>query len=340
VHRKLFEGKTRLGFWNREGYRFYGTEAVSGAYRIEMAEPLAQRRNTLLRTLAALAWPIAALLPLSMLWVWWLTRARLRPMTRLSDAVRHRDETDLTPITAEGLQAEFLPLHESINRLMQRMTRALDAERAFTSSAAHELRTPIAAALVQVQRLAQEIKEDAPRQRAQTLAAELKRLARLAEKLLQLVRAEGAGVLRETQSDLAPILTLTLEDFRHEAGARLHADMPDSVLSRIDPDAFGILARNLIENALHHSPAGTPVEISLSAAGKFSVRNDGALIPPAQLALLKRRFERAKASGPGAGLGLAIADSIARAAKGRLELFSPAPGQRDGFLAVFEPPGP
>ncbi|MDR1968354.1 MAG: two-component sensor histidine kinase, partial [Burkholderiaceae bacterium] len=239
------------------------------------------------------------------------------------------------------LQVEFLPLRESINRLMQRMTRALEAERAFTSSAAHELRTPIAAALAQVQRLTRELKEEPQRQRAQALEVELKRLARLAEKLLQLARAEGAGVLRETQSDLVPILALTLEDFRHErAGGRLHADMPDSVLSRLDPDAFGILARNLIENALNYSPAGTPVEITLSAAGKFSVCNDSAVIPPDRFSLLKRRFERAGADGPGSGLGLAIAENIARAAKGRLELFSPAPGKADGFLAVFEPQKP
>jgi two-component system OmpR family sensor kinase len=338
AHRKLFAGKPRLGFWSHDGYRLYGAQAVSGAYRIAVAEPLKHRRSTLLQTLAALAWPIAALLPLAMLWVWWLTRARLKPMMRLSEAIRHRDETDLTSITLEGLQVEFLPLHESINRLMQRMTRALEAERTFTSSAAHELRTPIAAALVQVQRLARELKDEPQRQRAQALEAELKRLTRLAEKLLQLARAEGAGVLRETPSDLVPILALTLEDFRHERAAnRLHADMPDSVLSRIDPDAFGILARNLIENALNHSPAGTPVKITLSALGKFSVCNDSAVIPPDQLSLLKQRFERARTDGPGSGLGLAIAESIARAAKGRLELFSPAPGKKDGFLAVFEP---
>ncbi|MDR2880977.1 MAG: hypothetical protein LBV29_03650 [Azoarcus sp.] len=337
AHRKLFADKPRLGFWNRHGYRLYGTQAVSGAYRIALAEPLKHRRSTLRRALVALAWPIAALLPLSMLWVWWLTRARLKPMIRLSEAVRRRDETDLAPITMEGLQIEFLPLCESINRLMQRMTRALEAERAFTSSAAHELRTPIAAALAQVQRLARELKEEPRRQRVLALEAELKRLARLAEKLLQLARAEGAGVVREIESDLVPILALTLEDFRNErAGERLHADMPDTVLSRLDPDAFGILARNLIENALNHSPTGTPVEITLSAAGKLSVCNDSAVIPPDHLSLLKRRFERTRADGPGSGLGLAIAESIARAAKGRLELFSPVPGKVDGFLAVFE----
>lgn len=338
IKRKVFSGEPRLGFWDRHGYRLYGTEAVSGSYRITVAEPLEHRRETLLGAVAALAWPMAALLPLTVLWVWWLTRVRLRPMTRLSDAIRHRNETDLTPVATEGLQLEFLPLADSVNRLMQGMFRALEAERAFTSSAAHELRTPIAAALAQVQRLVRELEREPQRRRARDLEAELKRLARLAEKLLELARAEGAGVLRKTESDLVPILVLTLDDFRHEfAGRRLRVEMPDHAPSHIDPDAFGILVRNLVENALNHSPAGTPIDITLSASGRISVANDGPVVPPDGLTRLTQRFERGKAAGPGSGLGLAIAETIARAANGSLELSSPMPGKAKGFLAVFDP---
>ena len=89
AHRRLFSGAPRLGFWDRHNYRLYGTEAVSGAYRIAVAEPLEHRRETLVRTVGALAWPMAALLPLTVLWVWWLTRSRLRPihcLQRISSA--------------------------------------------------------------------------------------------------------------------------------------------------------------------------------------------------------------------------------------------------------------
>lgn len=58
---------------------------------------------------------MAALLPLTVLWVWWLTRSRLRPMTRLSEAIQDRDQTDLSPVATENLQAEFVPLGESVN---------------------------------------------------------------------------------------------------------------------------------------------------------------------------------------------------------------------------------
>lgn len=338
AHRKLFSGARRLGFWNRHGYRLYGLEAVSGTYSIAVAEPIKHRRETLIHTMQALALPMTALLPLSVLWVLWLTRNRLRPMRRLSDALHARDESDLAPITTDELQAEFLPLGTSINVLMERMSRALDAERTFTSSAAHEMRTPIAAALAQAQRLSRELEEKPEQARAQALAAELKRLARLAEKLLQLARAEGAGVLRETRSDLVPVLALTLDDFRREgAGKRLEAELPEEAPSYIDPDAFGILARNLIENALLHSPIGTPVRLVLSPDGVLTVSNESETIPSERLEQLTRRFERAGTGGPGSGLGLAIAESIARAAKGQLDLISPIPGKEGGFRAIFSP---
>lgn len=340
AHRRLFSGRPQLGFRDRRGYRLYGLEAVSGAFRIAVAEPLAHRRETLWHTLQALALPVAALLPLSGFWVWWLTRARLRPMTRLSDAIRHRGEHDLTPVATPGLQAEFQPLEAAVNRLIAGMARALEAERSFTASAAHEMRTPVAAALAQAQRLVRELAARPEHPRAAALEAELKRLARLVAKLLQLARAEGAGVLREAEADLVPVLALTLDDFAREgAAARLKADLPERAPSRIDPDAFGLLARNLIENALTHSPPDTPVEVVLQADGGLEVRNHGPAVPPERLARLTRRFERAGASAPGSGLGLAIADSIARAAQGRLDLASPIPGQTEGFRAVFLPRG-
>ena len=135
-----------------------------------------------------------------------------------------------------------------------------------------------------------------------------------------------------------PILALTLDDFRNEgAEDRLRAEMPGEALSRIDPDAFAILARNLIENALKHSPPGTPIKIVLAPSGSLSVGNEGPVIAADRLSHLKQRFERAKSGGVGSGLGLAIAESIARGANGSLDLFSPIPGKAGGFLALFDP---
>jgi two-component system OmpR family sensor kinase len=106
----------------------------------------------------------------------------------------------------------------------------------------------------------------------------------------------------------------------------------------MDADAFAILLRNLIENALKHGPENSPVEIVVGDAGSVCVRNGGPVVPPETLARLKGRFERAGPGATGAGLGLAIAEAIAAGAGANLDLRSPASGRTDGFEAVLRVP--
>ena len=164
----------------------------------------------------------------------------------------------------------------------------------------------------------------------------MKRLGRLSEKLLHLSRAEGGSVLADAPHDLGPVLALVVQDFqRAGSGARLMVSAPDTpVLSRMDADAFAILLRNLIENALSHGTAGAAVEVTLHRNGLLAVVNACAVVPPDALARLTTRFERAGARNEGSGLGLAIVASIAKGAGTVLELQSPAPGRADGFAAL------
>ena len=109
-------------------------------------------------------------------------------------------------------------------------------------------------------------------------------------------------------------------------------------MSHMDADAFAILARNLVENALKHGLAEAPVTITLSADGMLSVANSGPVVAAETLARLKRPFERGATGAKGSGLGLAIAEAIASGSGARLELLSPIPGQSDGFEARFHLP--
>ena len=142
-------------------------------------------------------------------------------------------------------------------------------------------------------------------------------------------------------SDVRPLLSMVLSDAGWTADAgRVEAALPEGpVLSDIDPDAFAILARNLIENALRHGHRSAPVQVSLSPEGVFSVVNDGPPVPPEILARLSARFERGRSLSAGSGLGLSIAKAIAEGAGGALTLRSPAPGREDGFSAEFQLPG-
>lgn len=331
-----FADPPQEGFWTKGEHRFYGRSAVSGEYLIEVAEPLEHRRESVWHAVQALLAPVLVLLPLSLLGVAWFTRRSLRPIEALSQEVRARNAADLGALSTTGLPAELVPIREAVNRLMARLARAISAERSFTANAAHELRTPVAASLAQTQRLIAEAPDGPLRDRARVVEAELKRLGRLSEKLLHLSRAEGGSVLADTPQDLAPILALVVQDFtRAGHGAQLQIIAPETpVLSRMDVDAFAILLRNLIENALSHGRTGTPVEVTLHPDGLLQVVNACAVLAPDALARLTTRFERAGARNEGSGLGLAIVASIAKGAGTVLELRSPAPGRADGFAAL------
>jgi two-component system OmpR family sensor kinase len=101
----------------------------------------------------------------------------------------------------------------------------------------------------------------------------------------------------------------------------------------MDPDAFAILARNLIENALRHGDPHGRVDVVLTQDRLMSVANRGPVVAPDDLSRLTRPFERGATRAKGSGLGLAIADAIARGAGGSLELLSPMTGGTDGFEA-------
>ncbi|MGC5198748.1 sensor histidine kinase, partial [Aphanothece microscopica] len=110
------------------------------------------------------------------------------------------------------------------------------------------------------------------------------------------------------------------------------------VMSDLDPDAFGILLRNLIENALRHGEEAHPIEVTLSPEGLLTVANDGPVVPTETIARLTARFERGGSDREGSGLGLAIVAAIAERLGSELILQSPRPGHSRGFKAAVRLP--
>ena len=338
-----FPARMTPGFQDLRGLRLYTEGAVQGTFFVTTAEPISHRRKALIEAVGMLLWPLALLLPLSQIGVWALVRFALRPVQAFEREIEARGRGDLSPVNVTALPRELSPVAGSVNRLIARLQRALEAERGFTASSAHELRTPVAAALAQTQRLIAEVPYGPARERARTVEAALRQLARLSEKLLQLAKAEGAGLLAETPQDLARILGFVLDEFRDapDAATRLTITLPMSgvLVSRMDADAFAILARNLIENALKHGAADEPVSVVLNDDGLLRVSNGGAVVEPEAMARLKRPFERGHSRANGSGLGLAIAEAIAAGAGTELKLCSPVPGRASGFEARIQLPG-
>lgn len=334
---QAFPGDLRPGFHSSATLRLYTERAVQGTVLVTTAEPIRHRQDAVLKAMAILAGPLLVLLPVCLFGVWWLVAWSLRPLVSWQSEIEARGRGNLAPVNATNLPTEVAPIAAAVDGLIARLRQALEAEHSFTGNSAHELRTPIAAALAQVQRLIIELPDDATRGRARSIEAALRDLARLSERLLQLAKAEGGSLISEAPQDLAPILQLVCADLARAAGIgkRLAVRLPSSgrVMSVMDPDAFAILARNLVENALKHGDDRFPVEVKLTHDGILRVSNRGPAVSPGDLSRLTRPFERGATRAKGTGLGLAIADAIARGAGGSLELISPMAGTADGFEA-------
>jgi two-component system OmpR family sensor kinase len=328
------------GFSDSGPWRVYTVGDPQGLVFTQVAESTAHRADSLWSSVLALIWPIALLVPLSALGIYAAVRSGLRPVRLFSARIGERHAANLAPVSADGLPAELQPIAHAVIGLIGRVGVALDAERAFAANSAHELRTPIAGSLAQTQRLIAELGDTPAKERALQIETSLLRLRHLSEKLLQLSRAEaGLGAVAEPV-DLLPALRVVVEDFTRSLppGQVTFAISPGADLTApMDVDAFGIVVRNLLENAQRYGDPDMPIKVEVSS-GRIVVSNGGPAVSADKLAHLSDRFVRASTQAQGAGLGLSIVDSLVRQAGGRLELASPRPGLADGFSAAITLP--
>src|SRR5690606_6026905 len=226
--------------------------------------------------------PLLVVVPLAFAAIWLALRAGLAPLQRWRERLAARGARDLSPVSAGDLPSELAPIAATLDDVLCRLSAAFEAERSFAANAAHELRTPLAGAIAQAQRLQAETADPAARMRAAAMEAALKRLLRVSERLMQLARAEGARLRRDSAADLCPVVRILVEEQGRDAGdERIRLRLPEAaVLSDLDPDALAIILRNLIDNALRHGDPAKPVDVTLTSEGILRVSNDGLPIPP------------------------------------------------------------
>ena len=326
------------GFRQTATHRLYSDEAVQGTIRLTVAEPLDHRASAAWEIQLGLGLPLLIVLPVALLAIVLAVRASLGPVRHFRNRLSARGVRDLSPVDSADLPTEIAPLADTLNSLLERLDAAFQAERSFAANAAHELRTPLAGAIAQAQRLQAETTDADAKARAAEIETTLKRLTRLAERLLQLARAEGGRLRRDRAADLRPVARLIVEDLARIAGeGRIRLTLPaNAVMSDLDPDAFAILLRNLIENALRYGRVDRPVEVTLADDATLIVANDGPVVAADDLDRLTQRFERAgSAEGTGCGLGLAIVRSIADRTGSSFEIRSPRASGDSGFEARF-----
>lgn len=246
-------------------------------------------------------------------------RRGLAPLRRLEEEVVARSASCLDPLPTTSLPGELRPLGAAMNGLLERMRQALDNERRFTSDAAHELRTPLAALRMQLQ-VAERTPD--PAERLAAIAKALKgtdRMTHLVSQLLALARLEGQGEAVAMASvdltELAEEVAADLARGAAEKGVHLHGQLEAGVGLAGNPDLLRVLLRNLLDNALRYVPAGGRIELSLvreAGQARLRVADDGPGIPPEDRPSLGRRFNRfGRQDVEGVGLGLSIVRRVA-----------------------------
>lgn len=310
---------------------FTGTRVIQVAQPRKIRQKLAA--DAALRSVA----PLLYVAPPMALLIWWLAALTLRPLQRVAGAVRERDSQSLAPLPGAGLPDELAPLVHALNELLLRLSQALDAQRAFVADAAHELRSPLTALKLQLNVL-ERAGSDAERAAAQRALGEgTARAAWLVEQLLALARNEpGAPPLALAPVDLSEVGRAALAATVPQALARatdleLHADAPVTVQG--DAASLTVLVRNLVDNAVRHSPPGGRVEVRIEAtagAPTLTVDDAGPGIPAEDREhVFDRFYRRADAGGEGSGLGLAIVRKVAARHGAEVELStSPLGGLR------------
>jgi signal transduction histidine kinase len=234
---------------------------------------------------------------------------------------RARDIGPNTPglrLTKKGMPREILPLVMAINGALDRLDHALDAQRRFTADAAHELLTPLAVLRAQIE------SPDAA-SIAGPLRQDVDAMTDLVHQLLYLaeIESQGGTVGGEEQADLhdgaieviSMLAPLAIRDGKHLA----LTGVTEPIIVKGSTSTLGRILRNLIENALRHTPEGTTVEVNLGADGLIRVSDQGEGVPPDQREAVFQRFWRGdKSTGSGAGLGLSIVKRIVESIGGQI----------------------
>ena len=244
-------------------------------------------------------------------------RDSLSPMQELARrAARISPTATDVRLPAAGLPPELKPMVVAINGALERLDEGFRMQREFTADAAHELRTPLAI-------LATNLDSMENRQVATALRADVERMSRLVNQLLSVATLEALAVAPDEIADLQAIAVdvagslapLALKRGRSLAVTGTTAAVP----VRGNAESLRQALRNLIENALQHTPAGTEVEIEVTAEPAVHVSDRGPGVPPELRDRVVQRFWRAdRRKGEGSGLGLAIVSRILAAHGGRL----------------------
>jgi two-component system sensor histidine kinase TctE len=312
---------------------------VLGEVTVAVADGSDPRQQWLRSVLLKVLVPNLVLIGAAAFAVGWAVERALKPLLALKEAVERRSPRDLSAIDASASPEEVRPLVDSLNRLFGLVDAQAESQRHFVADAAHQLRTPLAGLQAQVEAWAQAASTrptlELPSEQVQKLRSATRRTSQLANQLLALSRADARGLhsQREQHVELKSLCEDILQSHLDAATARQIDLGMDTEPAQVMGHAWLLreLLANLVDNAVKYAHEGGAITIrcgTQDGVAFLEVEDDGPGVAPAERPRILERFYRVQGTqGEGNGLGLAIAEEIARVHRSHL-LLQPGAGGR------------
>ncbi|MBL3600430.1 MAG: sensor histidine kinase N-terminal domain-containing protein [gamma proteobacterium endosymbiont of Lamellibrachia anaximandri] len=300
-------------------WRVYTRYTSDKQHRIQVAQESASREVRMLGFVVNILSPLLLALPMIGV-LWWVVVRALNPLDRLVHQIGARSATNLEAIDTAIVPVEAKVLVDAINDLFQKLQLSIERYNRFTADAAHELRTPLAGSVVQIQ-AALESSDEGERKHSLNQALKgLSKLNRLVEQLLVFSRMEpDVAMLEFAFLDLKKLSVEVVSEYVPgylEKSVSLELEAPHPVTLKGNWELLSIVLRNLLDNAVRVTPAGGVIKVSLLADDNFvtlMVIDAGPGIADQNKALVFGRFHRLLGTtGQGSGLGLSIVHSAVR----------------------------
>ncbi|MBT0570082.1 sensor histidine kinase N-terminal domain-containing protein [Curvibacter sp. CHRR-16] len=316
-------------------WRVFAVHDAQHNTTVLVGEQWRTRDSIVTEVLCSMLVPLLLSLPVMALLVVWLVRNNFKPLRKLQSALLQRQPDDTHVLDAGPLPQEIQPLLDALNQLLARMARMLEHERRFTADAAHELRTPIAAIRTQAQVAlgalhGMDARTDVIFQALQTTMAGCDRASHVVDQLLVLARLDApvdailcpsttntlrlSDAVQQLLADMAPMAWAKQQNLELHDDTDGQAQVPQATAA-----LWGILLRNVVDNAIRYSPIQATVQVSLThvlvqgtSQLQVCVQDSGPGMSAEDMNRLGERFFRVLGTEQsGSGLGWSIVRRIA-----------------------------
>ena len=313
---RKISGFTDIGKpWQEKSLRVIYYHDGKTGQTVAVAQPWRNRLEILWNIVWAHLAASLLVLPLMVLLLHLAVKRSIYPLKELASELSERRADNLAPVS-RAVPQETQTLVDALNRLFARVQTSIEREQRFTSDAAHELRSPLAALKVQAEVLALSDTAEQP-YHLQQIQQSLNRAEHLINQLLTLARLDPEQGLKNTapinwESLSSQVLQNTNLSAREKRIRLKREFLAEPPLLQGDDALLQLMLRNLLDNAVRYSPENSEVGLYFHA-DRIEVRDQGTGIAPEHLSRIKERFYRpAGQNAQGSGLGLSIAEHIAK----------------------------